>query len=60
LGTKDYDIYDYIDISISRAGQDVRYALDDSKLRSIGWEPKKEFDKEISPIIAYYKDNFIW
>lgn len=60
LQTKDYNIDDYIDTSISRAGQDVRYALDDSKLRSIGWEPKKEFDKEIQSIVDYYKSRFIW
>ena len=50
----------YLDLSYSRVGQDVRYALDDSKLRSLGWEPKKQFDIELSTIVEYYKNKFIW
>ena len=60
LGTEDYDINDYIDVSFSRAGQDIRYALDDSKLRSLGWKPTKVYDDEIKAIVEYYKNNFIW
>jgi dTDP-glucose 4,6-dehydratase len=56
-----FDINDFIDTDYSRPGQDVRYSLDDSKLRSLGWEPKKEFDKEIKAIVKYYKiTEFIW
>ena len=51
---------DHIDFSYSRAGQDVRYALDDNKLRKLGWNPKRAFHKEIGPIVEYYKNNFIW
>lgn len=51
---------DYIDFSCSRPGQDVRYALDDSKLRALGWKPKKQFDVELPNIINYYKEKFIW
>lgn len=50
----------YLDLSYSRIGQDVRYALDDSKLRTLGWEPKMKFDKELPSIIQYYKHKFIW
>ena len=50
----------YIDFSVVRPGQDVRYALDDSKLRALGWEPKKKFNEEIIEIVEYYKNNFIW
>jgi len=55
---KDWD--KYVDFSAVRPGQDVRYALDDSKLRELGWTPKKIFDEEIPKIVEYYKDNFIW
>jgi len=54
------DISNYIDLSFIRQGQDVRYALNDNKLRSLGWEPKKIFDNEIQSIVSYYKDNFSW
>jgi len=56
----DTEIDKYIDWSYSRAGQDVRYALDDSKLRALGWSPRMEFDKELPYIIHYYKNKFIW
>ena len=50
----------YLDFTYSRAGQDVRYALDDSKLRALGWDPKMKFDEELPHIVNYYKNNFIW
>jgi len=50
----------YLDLSFSRQGQDVRYALNDNKLRNLGWEPKKQFDQELPHIIEYYKEKFIW
>ena len=51
---------DYLDLSYSRQGQDVRYALNDNKLRNLGWGPQKNFDKELPHIIEYYKEKFIW
>tara|TARA_R110000824_G_scaffold84283_8_gene210324 strand:- start:112 stop:1062 length:951 start_codon:yes stop_codon:yes gene_type:complete len=51
---------DYVDFSYNRVGQDVRYSIDDSKLRSLGWEPKRLFDDEIERIVKFYKENFIW
>ncbi len=53
-------INDYIDFSYNRPGEDVRYALDDSKIRALGWEPKSLFSNEISHIVDYYKNKFIW
>ena len=53
-------IKEYVDFSCSRIGQDVRYALDDSKLRTLGWKPKKQFYEELKFIVDYYKNKFIW
>lgn len=50
----------YLDLSYSRDGQDIRYALNDDKLRKIGWKPKINFDEELPKIIKYYKNKFIW
>ena len=50
----------YVDLSCNRQGQDVRYALDDTKLRSLGWSPVKQFDEELVKIVEYYKHRFIW
>lgn len=60
-GDKDtVDSDSFLDLSYSRPGMDVRYALDDSKLRKLGWEPKAVFDEEIKEIVQYYKNKFIW
>jgi dTDP-glucose 4,6-dehydratase len=59
-GLSIFDVNEYIDTDYSRPGQDVRYALDDTKLKSLGWEPKKKFDLEIKNIVDYYKSKFIW
>lgn len=50
---------DYI-THMERQGQDVRYSIDDSKLRELGWEPTADFDHELNIIVKYYKNNFIW
>jgi dTDP-glucose 4,6-dehydratase len=50
----------YLDLSLSREGQDVRYALNDNKLRSLGWSPKCNFDEELKHIVKFYKNNFFW
>ena len=55
-----YILEDFIDFSCNRQGQDVRYALNDNKLKALGWEPKKQFNKELKDIVKYYKDKFIW
>ena len=55
-----YIIEDYVNFSCNRDGQDLRYALDDSKLRNLGWSPTEVFDEKIGDVIEYYKDKFIW
>jgi len=45
---------------LNRAGQDLRYSIDDTKLRKLGWQPQAEFDTELKKIVKYYKNNFIW
>jgi len=45
---------------MSRPGQDLRYAIDDSKLKALGWAPQADFDFELEKIVDYYKNNFIW
>ena len=54
------NVEDCIDFSYNREGQDLRYALDDSKLRTLGWNPEADFDKELLEIVKYYKEKYIW
>jgi dTDP-glucose 4,6-dehydratase len=55
-----FDANSLYDFSYQRPGQDLRYALDDSKLRSLGWKEEAIFEKEIIDIVEYYKGRFIW
>ncbi len=50
----------YFDFSEKRPGQDVRYSIDDTKLKALGWTPKAKFDDELPKIVDWYKNNFIW
>ena len=50
----------YLDLSLKRPGQDLRYAINDDKLRALGWSPKCVFDEELVSIVDYYKSHFIW
>jgi len=59
-GLSTFDIDEYIDTSYLRPGQDVRYALDDNKLKDLGWKPNRHFDSEIVGIVSYYKNKYIW
>ena len=54
------DWTEYLDLTHVREGQDVRYALNDDKLRALGWKPERMFDNEIQRIVDHYKKNFTW
>ena len=56
----DENYTDNLNLEYKRKGQDVRYALNDDKLRALGWFPKKKFDDELPKIVEYYKNNFKW
>ena len=50
----------HLNLEHKRPGQDVRYSLSDQKLKSLGWEQKRNFDEEIKNIVKHYKKNFKW
>jgi dTDP-glucose 4,6-dehydratase len=54
------DYLNHMDFSEKRQGQDVRYAIDDSKLKALGWKPVANFDARLQEIVRYYKEHFIW
>ena len=43
-----------------RPGHDRRYSLDSSKLRGLGWEPRRVFDDALAHTVAWYRDNRPW
>jgi dTDP-glucose 4,6-dehydratase len=50
----------YIEYVEDRLGHDFRYAIDDSKLRALGWEPEHTFEEWLEKTVAWYKDNEWW
>ena len=44
-----------------RAGHDLRYAIDSSKLKvELGWQPSLQFEEGIEKTVAWYLDNKEW
>ena len=50
----------YIKYVNDRPGHDKRYALDSSKISSIGWKPKEEFPKNMLKTVKWYTENKNW
>ncbi|HEX7627827.1 MAG TPA: dTDP-glucose 4,6-dehydratase, partial [Candidatus Methanoperedens sp.] len=43
-----------------RPGHDLRYSLDCSKLRKLGWKPLHEFDEALEHTVKWYIENRWW
>ena len=44
-----------------RAGHDLRYAIDSSKLKDeLGWEPSLQFEEGIEITVKWYLENKEW
>lgn len=43
-----------------RPGHDRRYAIEDHKLRALGWKPKHNFGTALQTTIEWYKANATW
>ena len=52
---------DLVTFVTDRAGHDLRYAIDSSKLqRELGWEPSLQFEEGIEKTVKWYLDNQDW
>jgi dTDP-glucose 4,6-dehydratase len=43
-----------------RPGHDRRYSLDSSKLRVLGWEPRRDFEDGLAETVEWYRTNRAW
>ncbi len=43
-----------------RPGHDRRYSLDDAKLRSLGWAPRRSLDDGLAETVEWYRDHRPW
>lgn len=50
----------FIEYVSHRLGHDFRYAIDDSKLRSLGWKPEHGFDTWLVEVVKWFQENEWW
>lgn len=46
--------YDMVDFHSSRPGHDLRYSLDDTKMRQLGWQSPKTFEESLAKTINWH------
>lgn len=49
-----------IDRVPDRLGHDLRYAVDSSKLRDLGWQPESSFDDRLDETVQWYRERSDW
>jgi len=52
--------YELVDFHSSRPGHDLRYALDGSRLRDMGWVPPVDFETALIKTVMWTLDNPQW
>jgi dTDP-glucose 4,6-dehydratase len=57
---KEHDTDRHLDLSVTRQGQDVRYSINDAKLRKLGWGANADFNLELNQIVDHYRQKFVW
>lgn len=61
LGRKEGESEKLITYVTDRAGHDLRYAIDSTKLKNeLGWEPSLQFEEGIEKTIKWYLENQEW
>ena len=61
LGRPEGEDMNLITYVTDRAGHDLRYAIDSSKLqKELGWEPSLQFEEGIEKTVRWYLDNQDW
>ena len=52
--------YEMVDFHSSRPGHDLRYALDGTKMKELGWEPAKSARERIAEVTQWTLENERW
>ena len=61
LGNEEGASLDLITYVTDRAGHDLRYAIDSTKLhKELGWEPSLQFEEGIEKTVRWYLDHQAW
>jgi len=51
---------DMIERVADRLGHDLRYAVDSTRIRALGWRPARSIDEHLETTIAWYRDREGW
>jgi len=54
---------DHFEFVTDRPGHDLRYAIDERKIKKLGWEPeygKDKFEEGLKETVQWYQDNVEW
>ncbi|MDP9419777.1 MAG: dTDP-glucose 4,6-dehydratase [Actinomycetota bacterium] len=51
---------DMIEQVADRLGHDRRYSIDATKMRALGWEPRRQLDEGLAETVAWYRANRWW
>ncbi len=54
---------DMIEYVTDRPGHDRRYAIDETKIKALGWQPEytsKEFERGLTETVEWFKNNTEW
>jgi dTDP-glucose 4,6-dehydratase len=49
-----------IEFVSDRPGHDLRYSVDTTKVRELGWKPEHTFDEALDETIAWYREHEPW
>ncbi len=49
-----------IDYVTDRPGHDLRYSVDTTRIRELGWRPEHTFDEALDATIAWYREHEEW
>jgi dTDP-glucose 4,6-dehydratase len=52
-----HDLAEFVE---DRPGHDIRYSLDSSKIRKLGWKPKYGFSEGLKETVEWYLENEWW
>ncbi|MCM8826738.1 MAG: GDP-mannose 4,6-dehydratase [Candidatus Omnitrophica bacterium] len=51
---------DFIEFVNDRPGHDLRYCLESSQIKKLGWLPQVSFSQGIKDTVSWYKNNYKW
>ena len=61
IGRQEGEDMNLITYVTDRAGHDMRYAIDSTKLqKELGWEPRLQFEEGIEKTVKWYLENEAW